>query len=291
MIPSPAEAQDFDREVAFLLIPVGARVVGMGRAATALGGEFQSAQWNPAVVGSIADVAPLVSHYSGPLDFQVNVFAAAVPVSPLGVVAVSAQIQSFGEIELSGAGSPDESLGSIVPSNLILSFGIGRAITEGLELGLAAKWIRSELIGDLEGSTYAFDAGAIWRPSTQVPLSLGTDGAGEPDPLPSRIRLGAAYDVLAHLSPDAGIGLLLAADLEHALRDLGTGSQYLGAELGLRDVLFVRGGLIAETLIETNTGVTLGAGLQLGQFRIDLAWELGVNQLGDETHLSGSARL
>ena len=39
--PRAAEAQDFDREVAFLTIPMGARVVGLGRAATALEGEFQ----------------------------------------------------------------------------------------------------------------------------------------------------------------------------------------------------------------------------------------------------------
>ncbi len=109
--------------------------------------------------------------------------------------------------------------------------------------------------------------------------------------MPSRLRLGAGYDVLRHLELAEGMRLLVTAEVEHALRDLETGSQYLGAELGVREILFVRGGFIAETLIETNTGVTVGAGLALGAFRFDLARELGVNQLGDETHVSLSAHL
>ncbi len=110
--------------------------------------------------------------------------------------------------------------------------------------------------------------------------------------MPGRLRFGASYDVLKHFArSDGSPGLLIAVDLEHALRDLGTGSQFIGAELGVADVLFVRGGYIAETLIETNTGVTLGLGLAVGSARFDLARELGVNQLGDETHISLTARL
>jgi hypothetical protein len=83
----------------------------------------------------------------------------------------------------------------------------------------------------------------------------------------------------------------MAFDMEHALRNLATASQYLGLEFGVRNTLFVRGGLVFETLIETNTGSTLGVGLRLGAVGFDLARELGVNQLGDETHLSLSVRL
>ncbi|MDX1472857.1 MAG: hypothetical protein R3309_01735, partial [Reinekea sp.] len=86
------------------------------------------------------------------------------------------------------------------------------------------------------------------------------------------------------------VGFLVVADLEHALRDLATSSQYVGAELVIARSAFVRGGFIAETLLETNTGVTVGLGLAASSLRFDLARELGVNQLGDETHLSMSAR-
>jgi hypothetical protein len=301
--PRAAGGQDFDREVAFLTIPIGARVVAMGRAATALSGELQSVRWNPAVLGTVGGVSPLASHYHGPLEFRVNSLAVAAPAWQLGIVAFSVDVQSFGDIPLSGPSSPDVPVGEISPSNVVVGLAFARPLVRQLSLGVTAKWIHTDLVGDLTGSTYAFDAGLLWHPARRLPLDLGLSalnvGPGlrvgdepdaERDPLPSRLRLGVAYDILGHLQRDGGLRLLLAAETERALRNFATASQYLGAELGVRDILFVRGGYIAETLIETNTGVTLGAGLMLGPFRFDLARELGVNQLGDETHISLVAR-
>lgn len=300
----PACAQDFDREVAFLLVPTGARSVGMGRAGVALAGDLQGLKWNPAAIASVGDVFPLVSSYDGPLEFRVTQFAVAVPVSGVGVVALSAEVQSFGDIPLAGPSSPDDIAGTITPNNLIASVAFGRSVFERLSVGVAAKWIRSELAGDLKGSTFAVDAGLIWMPLRSVPLDLGLGavniGPGlqlsdlpgsQKEPLPSRVRAGMGYDILGHLRPEGHLRLRVAFDLEHALRHLETGSQYVGAELGIREMLFVRAGWLAETLLETNTGSTFGIGIRLGGFQFDLAREIGVNQLGDETQLSLSARL
>ncbi len=296
-------AQDFDREVAFLTIPSGARVVGMGRAGASLAGELQSMNWNPAVLASVRHLTPLLSHYDGPLSFRVNQLALAVPAANLGMLAISITVQSFGDIQLSGPGSSNAVVGEISPNNLIASVSFARELPGRLSLGVSAKWIRSELFAELTGSTAALDAGLLWRPLDAMPLHLGLsalnlgrglrvgeNSGSEPDPLPSRARFGASYDVLKHLRPESGLQLLVAADFEHALRDFATGSQFFGAELGVRDVIFVRGGFVAETLIETNTGTTFGLGIELGPVRLDLGRELGVNQLGDETHVSGSAR-
>lgn len=302
LCPHVAEAQHFDRESAFLLIPTGARPVGMGRAATAIAGELQNARWNPASLAQLDDFNPLVSSYEGPLEFVVTELAAAVPISGFGVVALSAEVQSFGDIPLTGVDSPDTPTGQLSPNNLVVSLGFGRRLVQRLSFGVAAKLIRSELYGQLKGSTIGFDAGLHWVPLASVPLQLGVSAlnlgpdlrlddrpGAEAQPLPARARFGVAYDALGHLLPDKGLQLLFALDLEHAIRNMETGSQYFGVELGVRDILFVRGGFIAETLIETNTGATLGLGIGVGAFRFDLARELGVNQLGDETHLSLSA--
>ena len=205
---------------------------------------------------------------------------------------------------VASSSSQDVPLGTITPNNLVLGLSLGRELLPRLHMGVTAKWVRSELSGDLTGDTYAFDAGLLWRPLERLPLDLGTSvlnvGPGlsiednpnvEPSPLPSRLRIGASYDLLEHVQPDGRFSLLLAVDLEHALRDLGTGSQFLGAEFGVADFFFVRGGYIAETLIDTNTGGTLGAGFALDRFRFDIAREFGVNQLGDETHISLAAKL
>jgi hypothetical protein len=296
--------QDFDREVAFLLVPTGARAVGMGRAGATLSGDLQGARWNPAVIAKVRAVSPLVSSYDGPLEFRVTQLAAAFPAFGLGVLAISTEVQDFGEIPLAGPASPEDVVGVITPNNLIVSLGFGRSVLGGLSLGIVAKWIRSDLGGDLDGSTYALDAGLLWRPFELVPLDLGASttnigpgfrfdselGSGG-QPLPARIRVGIGYDVLGHLRPEGDIRLRAAVDLEHALRNLTTGSQFVGLELSVREVLFVRGGWIAESLVETNSGSTVGLGLRLGGFQFDLAREIGVNQLGDETQLSLSARL
>jgi hypothetical protein len=298
-LPDAVGAQGFEDEVAFLTAPMGARMVGIGRAAASIRGELQGVPWNPATLGTIDYFEPLASHYDGPLDFRFNNLAVAVPVGSAGVFAVSANVQSFGEITLSS--SPDVPLGTITPSNLVLGLSYGRQILPRFGIGLTAKWVRSELSGDLTGDTFAFDAGLLWRPAVSLPLDIGAsvlnvgrglsiDGA-EPSPLPGRLRLGASYDVLSHLQPEGRFSLLLAVDLEHALRDLSAGSQFFGAEFGAAGILFLRGGYIAETLIDTNTGGTVGVGLALGRFRFDIARELGVNQLGDETHISLAARL
>jgi hypothetical protein len=298
--PGRASGQGFEREAAFLTVPMGARVVGIGRAAVSLNGELQGIRWNPAALASIQQVEPLASHYDGPLDFKFNYLAVAFPVGKAGVLAVAADVQSFGEVSLSGAtGAPS---GVIEPNNLILGVTFGRELLPRLALGVTGKWVRSELGGELNGDTFAFDVGLLWRPLEQVPLDLGAstlnvgpdlklEQGGESNPLPGRLRWGASYDLLAHLLREGRLNLLVAFDSEHALRDLGTSSQFIGAELGIAHVLFLRGGYIAETLIETNTGGTFGVGLALGPLRFDLARELGVNQLGDETHITLAARL
>lgn len=302
--PGALPAQGFEDEVAFLTAPMGARIVGIGRAATSIRGEFQSVRWNPGVLASVKGVAPLASHYDGPLDFKFNLLAVAIPAGGLGMFAVAADVQSFGDIVLSDGSASGGALGTVTPNNLVVSLAFARGLAAGIAMGVTAKWIRSELSGDLNGDTFAFDAGLLWRPAQSVPLdlglavlnvgpglSLGEAPASEASPLPSRLRVGASYDVLGHVGLGNRFSLLLAFDLEQALRDLRTGSQFAGAELGVAGILFLRGGYIAETLIETNTGATFGVGFALGWLRFDVARELGVNQLGDETHISLAAQL
>lgn len=298
---STALGQGFDREAAFLTIPTGARVVGIGRAATSLEGEPQGVAWNPATLGGVRGVTPSFSYYEGPLDFTVTQLAVAVPVGGMGTLGLALSVQDFGDIPLFDAASPDVAVGSISPDNLILGLTFGRVLASSLAAGVTVKWVRSDLVDARSASTIAIDGGLLLRPLKDVPASLGLSvinlgpglAAGEGEvgsPLPGRLRLGVSYDVLRHLRPRGDLGLLLAADLEHAVRHLSTGSQYVGAELGFRDVLFLRAGYISETLIETNHGPALGLGFGLPPIRIDLAREF-VNRLGDETHLSASVRL
>lgn len=298
---STALGQGLDREAAFLTIPTGARVVGIGRAGASLEGEPQSLSWNPASLAAVRAVTPLLSYYEGPLDFTVTQLAVALPLGELGTLGLAVNVQDFGDIPLFDASSPDVAVGSVSPNNLILGLTLGRLLPGRLAAGVTVKWVRSDLVEARSASTFAIDAGLLWAPHERVPAKLGlsainlgpglgAEGAGVSSPLPGRLRLGISYDVLAHLRPKGDMGLLLVTDLEHVVRHLSTGSRYFGAELRYRDALFLRAGHVSEKLIETNHGPALGIGLGLGSIRIDLAREF-VNRLGDETHLSASVRL
>jgi hypothetical protein len=299
---SPGSGQSASDEVVFLLLPTGARVVAVGRAGATLRGDLQSLRWNPAVLSAVTGVTLLASHYDGPLDFVVNDLAAGFSIGTLGKVAISLDVQDFGEIELSPESPSDGTGGTVTPSNLVLGFSYSTALFKGVAAGITAKWVRSELFADAKGSTFALDVGLLCEPAASVPLSIGLStlniGPGlqlgedaEADPLPSRLRFGVSYDVLRQIEPEGRVRLLIAVDFEQMLRDLDTGSQYLGVELGLADIFFVRGGYISEELVQDRNGFTVGFGLGWSGFRFDLAREMGVNELGDETHVSVSAQM
>lgn len=294
--------QGLEAEVAFLTLPVGARMVGIGRAAGALAGDPQEIRWNPGVLAWIADPTASISRYEGPFDFQVHELISTVPVGWVGTLGVSLMVQDFGEIPLS-EGSSEGVLGTANPSNWVVSASLGRELLAGFYGGVTLKWIRSSLLESLEGTTYAADMGVLWRPFQRFPLHvglvllnlgpglrLGDEATAPRDPLPSRLRLAGSYQLVRPVISDLPIGLTVAAALEQAVHHLETGSQYFGMELGVANTVFLRGGVVSETLIETSTGGTVGLGVAWERFRFDLAREMGVNALGDETQLSLQAR-
>jgi hypothetical protein len=309
--PSVLAAQEESSAgVAALELPVGARAIGMGRAYVAIDGDLQGLLYNPAGLASRDSTGLTFSRYEGAsdLDLNGNYGAASLPVGR-GAFTVALNYEDLGEIELTG--SSPEPLGTVDLRNLLLVGSYAVQLVPRVALGASAKYLSSDL-GAAEGSGVAFDAGALIRPSKTVPLTLGLavlnvgpdleldlDEAGgeepEGDPLPSRLRWGAAVDLrslAASGAEDAGdgdLGLTLSADLEHDLRELGNVSVFAGAALGYRDILTVRGGALRlENGFgeEASSGAALGAGVRWEGVRVDVARELGVNEAGDETHFS-----
>ena len=295
--------------VAALELPVGARPIGMGRAFVAVDGDLQGLLYNPAGLASRDSTGFTFSRYEGAsdLDLNGNYGAASLPVGR-GAFTVALNYEDLGEIELTGS-SPDP-LGTVDLRNVLLVGSYAVQIVPRVAVGASAKYLSSDL-GAAEGSGVAFDAGALLRPSEAVPLTLGLavlnvgpdleldlnegESGEEPqgDPLPSRLRWGAALDLRNFgeaAAEEAGdLGLTLAADLEHDLRELGNVSFFAGAALGYRDILTVRGGALRLDNgfgEDASSGASLGAGVRWEGFRVDVARELGVNEAGDETHFS-----
>jgi hypothetical protein len=282
-------AQGLESEAAFLTIPSGAAVVGLGRAATSLR-DHRATFYNPAAGAWLQRPVFGLNRYDGPLGFLAHRVTATLAAGDIAVIQAAMQVQSFGEFTLD-----DEvgGTGSYEPQNVIAELGIQRALGQRLAVGARGKWIESRITGVDAARAMALDLGLLLAvpglPAT-VGVALvdaghglsGAGGAGGEAPLPTRLRVGAS----GSLGLGRGVRLVLAADAAAPPRDWSALSRYAGVALDLREQVVLRAGRLAETLIETNVGTTFGMGFRLGGLEVDFARELGANRLGNETHIS-----
>jgi hypothetical protein len=251
--------------------------------------DLQAAFYNPAISAWSSQPSVAVSRYDGPLDFVVHRAAGTIVLGGRNAVTVGLQVQSFGEFTLA-----DESgvTGSYRPQNTIVELAAGRRIGTTLVLGVRGKWIDSQVAPGFGARGIAGDAGVVWR-VTGLPLRVGaalTDfgpaleygGSAGQARLPTRIRMGVSADA----SLPARTTVHLAMDVQASPREWNTFSQFAGVAIEYDGVLSARAGFIRETLLEASTGATFGLGIHIAAFTIDLAREMGVNRLGDESHFS-----
>ena len=139
---------------------------------------------------------------------------------------------------------------------------------------------------DLEttSSAYAMDVGMQAVPFANVPLRLGAmlahagtnfriHNEEQADPLPMRLRLAAAYEVLHWFSGDAPTELWLAIETEDRARDLGSPTYYLGLDFSAAGLFFVSAGYVGGELDHTS-GASVGVGFRLDRFDLHLAKSL-----------------
>jgi hypothetical protein len=292
--------------LAALDIPIGARPLGMGRAYVAAEGDLQGLTYNPAGLAYRDSIGLTFSRYEGPGDLDVNGNFGAVSLPlPKGVITAAVHYEDLGEFEITGS-TPDP-LATRDLRNLLLIGSYAVELSHSFSLGASVKYLDSDL-GVASGSGVAFDAGAMFRPSASLPLSLGVavlnvgpdvtfevddpllnGEKGEGDELPSRLSYGAQLDVGELADPESQYGFVLAADVSHDLRELGDISLFGGAAVDYRDIVTVRGGVLqlANAFGEDDqTGASFGAGVHWKGLRLDIARELNVNEVGDATHVS-----
>lgn len=301
----PARAQ----ELIGLTLPVGTRVVGQGRAAAAARGDLQGLPYNPATLIGIERGALTYSRFE-PADvaeFNGNFLAGAITTS-WGTLGVAAIYHDYGEIPLT-VDSPTP-VGTVELSEWAVGLTYANIWRQRLAYGATAKWYRSDL-GVSEGSGPAFDVGLIYAPRPTVPLEFAVslrnvgpdlelegggaaaDGAAREERLPSRVRVGVGVhpERFLGLAPNYAVRLLF--DIESDLRELSTSSQHAGASLTLNDLVVLRGGLlladnpfVEEGDGDRQFGGAFGVGLVYNGFEADIAREVSVSELGDETHFA-----
>mgnify|MGYP006177720775 CR=1 FL=1 len=280
----------------FLRLPVGAQGVSLGRAMTWVEGS-EGAFWNPAGLAG-------VQRNQGVLFRGDHVAGAATAVSALlanptvGTLGFSYFLLDAGDIDQTDASG--NYTGTITIRNHLGIVSAATRLFEGLSAGVSFKVIRFQLacrgICADEGTTattYALDGGVQAQPMRGLRLgamvsnlgpSLQVLNAEQADPLPARVRVAAAYDLIEALTERDGVHGWVALEVEDRIRSLGAMSVYLGTELtaGTTDLLALRAGYAWSDLRQED-GARVGLGLHFERFDLSIAKSLAVSTLTGET--------
>ena len=279
-----AEAQE---GALFLLLPVGAQGVGLGRAMTALPSE-EGAFWNPAGLAEQSERRAMV--YRGEqLAGDATAINVLLPWQPVGTFGLSYLLLDVGTQDLR-----DEFgnvLGSISVRNHVGIASFATSFFDRVHTGVNMKLVQFRVTcrgqcPDLEttSTAYAVDAGVQLEPFTTIPLRVGwmlahagTDfqilNQDQADPLPTRMRLAVAYEILHQFVEDPSFNLWMSLETEDRAKDLGSPSLYAGLNFAAADLFYVRAGYVGGELDQTD-GAAVGVGFRFDRFDLNLAKSL-----------------
>ncbi len=294
--PQSLRAQDDRAEGAlFLLLPVGAQGVSLGRAMTWVDGN-EGAFWNPAGLAGVDRSQGVL--FRGDHPAGTGTAATALwAFGGAGTLGASYFLLDAGEIE-----QTDEFgtfTGTISIRNHLGIISGATMLGEALAAGVNFKVIRFQLacrgICSDEGTTamtYAVDAGLqgsvddlrLGAMVAHVGPSLQVLNAEQADPLPARLRISAAYDIVSAITEVETLGAWIAFEVEDRLRSLGSLSYHIGTELtaGQMDRLSLRAGYVWSDLNQEDGG-RVGLGLRFERFDLAIAKSLAVSTLTGET--------
>jgi len=281
----------------FLLLPVGAQAVSLGRAMTAIEGS-EGAFWNPAGLAGVGRSQAVV--FRGDHIVGTATALSGLLANPgLGTLGASYLLLDAGELE-----QRDDNgmfIGTITIRNHLGVVSAATRLLESLSAGVSLKLIQFRLScrgicqpnPGTTATTYAVDAGVQSTPFDRVRLGamiahlgprLQALNAEQADPLPTRIRLAGAYDVVNALTDNEDLSGWLTLEVQDRLRDPGSLSYYLGTEFtaGQEDALSLRAGYVLSDL-ESEDGARVGLGLRYERFELSIAKSLVVSTLTGET--------
>jgi hypothetical protein len=286
-----------------LLIPIGARPVALGQAITARAGR-DGIFVNPAGLASLKDDEFIV-HRSTMLDeAQLTTFGLIIHSAVAGVFAVTYRLIDYGDTETTDDNGNIVGRNGLIDQTLIATF--ATRVTKGWTAGVSYKLydFRSTCEGlcgeGIKGTTHLLDAGTEFQSERWPYVLIGASviHAGFPlqvknraqaDPTPTRLRVGAAYEIGHHLQKDTAVQVWLQTDVVQRLRSATTPSINVGAEAILNKSFFLRAGYASEGDGTSSGGTGLGVGLVYQRFDISVAKTFTTGALdasSDPIHIS-----
>lgn len=274
----------------FLLLPVGARSVGLGQAVAADRSGSESVWWNPAAIGASTRREAAI-HHSQSVAGTGDAVTIVVPSSLLGVLALSVNIFDYGEQQ----SNPDPTVpvdggtGTIIPRSFIYAAtyatSLGRYVTAGLTYKLIQ--FRIDCTGpcpdiSFSATTSALDLGAQFMVKRSLPLVIGVaarnvvglklqvNDSPQSDPIPRRLQVGLQYrlNLPARVAPETAVRL--AVDVADGIH-VGNPAPRFGADIAFRERFHVRGGYAVEASRSEAGGPSIGVGVTAGNLIFDVA--------------------
>lgn len=281
-----------------LLIPVGARDLGMGGANIAATRGVDAIYWNPAGLSNMENTATgVLSTMQIFNDISVSYLGLGFKAGKVGVIGVSVKSLGFGEIRETTVFDPDGASGrTFSPTFVTTGLTYARLLTDRIQVGLTGKLVY-ESIPRASASAFAFDIGLQYRDLGSLPgvdfgivvKNIGTEmkyagsaftteipvtGQNETqfvdripssDELPAKIEFGVSYR--RTIAEDNN--LVFVGAFENY--NLGNDQFRFGAEYMFRDLIALRGGYLLLNDVEGADQLnkfTLGVGLhyRLSQF-------------------------
>src|SRR5436309_13925351 len=273
----------------FLVFPVGAQAVGMGQTATAMAGRGEAEFWNPAGLATLSE-DEFALHSANLVAGRSNVVGAYFPSRGIGVIGGAVYLVDYGDLDRTDVNG--NTIARIAPRNLEFLASYATNLTGSFAFGLSYKLVqfRVDCSGDCRdfpagtGATHALDLGGQFRIGAAGPLRIGgalrnvgfrlqVQNQAQADPLPTRLAIGALYEV--HFRPAEGgtleqtFDLKLAADVDSPWGQGGQSETRVGFDVGYQKLVRVRAGyaFVQDGL----SGPSVGLGIESGSIGVDLA--------------------
>src|SRR5467141_2243418 len=271
----------------FLVFPVGAQAVGMGQTATAMAGRGEAAFWNPAGLATLSD-DEFSLHSASLVAGRSNVLGAYFPSRGIGVIGGAVYLVDYGDLDRTDING--NTIARIAPRNFEFLASYATNLTGSFGISYKLVQFRVDCSGDCRdfpagtGATHALDIGGQFTVGPGGPLRIGValrnigfrlqvNNQAQADPLPTRLAVGALYDV--RLRPATGRALdqafdvKLAADVDSPWGQMGQSETRLGLDIGYQRLVRVRAGyaFVQDGL----SGPSVGLGVESGSLGIDLA--------------------
>ncbi len=287
----------------FLLIEPSARVAGMGNAGVTLLSGLDGAYYNPASAAHVDRYELAFTHADWFAGIRYDYAAFAMPLGRWGNGYVSVTSLGSGDIEVRTVAQPLGTGLLYSVNDVAIGVGYARDITDRFSVGTQITWLQ-ETIWNSSASAATVSIGTLFRISdnglhigsslsnfgTQTrfdgrdlrilydndPTRYGDNGAlpglryTDTFSLPALFRVGLGLP----LRINAAQTLNMAVDAYHPSDNAESVS--MGAEWAYRDLVALRAGYQNLFLTDSETGLTLGAGvggrLDEYRYRLNYAW-------------------